>query len=84
MSTVIQTIAVLVILAVMVMILLGIGHIFSGDFQTVEEDMDKLRHDVDRRQDVITNRSMFSSLVEGKSFQNSMKKHEYAVKHRRS
>lgn len=84
MSTVIQTIAVLVILAVMVMILLGIGHIFSGDFQTEEEDMDKLRHDVDRRHDVITNRSMFSSLVEGKSFQSSMKKHEYAVKHRKS
>lgn len=63
METLLKIVLVAVILAVMVLILLGIGHLFSGDFSATEDDTKSLRNDVDTRRDVITDESAFSSLV---------------------
>lgn len=63
MVTLLKIVLVAVILAVMVLILLGIGHFFSGDFSATEDDTKSLRNDVDTRRDVITDESAFSSLV---------------------
>lgn len=63
MVTLLKIVLVTVILAVMVLILLGIGHLFSGDFSATEDDTKSLRKDVDTRRDVITDESAFSSLV---------------------
>ncbi len=78
-TTLIQTVAVLVILAVMVMILLSIGHLFSGDFNTHEEDEQTLREEVDTRREVITGRSLFSNFMP----ERVASREKYVEKHRK-
>ena len=61
-----KSILVIVILAVMVLILLGIGQLFSQDFSATEDEARSLREDVRTRRDVITDASAFRTLVKGK------------------
>ena len=61
-----KSILVIVILAVMVLILLGIGQLFSQDFSATEDVARSLREDVRTRRDVITDASAFRTLVKGK------------------
>ena len=61
-----KSILVIVILAAMVLILLGIGQLFSQDFSATEDEARSLREDVRTRRDVITDASAFRTLVKGK------------------
>lgn len=58
-----QVVAVIVILGVMVLILLGISHIFSGSFNTDQTDEATLRQDLEDKPDVITEESVFHQLL---------------------
>lgn len=58
-----QTVFVVMILVAMVLLLLGINQLFSGNFDSRKEDIVELREDVEKRKDVITTKSIFSSLV---------------------
>lgn len=64
--TILKIIAVVVILVAMLVILLGIGHMTSGNFETNREDIDELRHDVESKRDVVSNKNIFHEFVEGK------------------
>ncbi len=46
-------------LVAMVALLLGISHLFSGEFQTSERDNARLRRDVRDRDEVITRENVF-------------------------
>ena len=59
----IQVILVAVILGAMVMILLGLGHLINGGFDTTPDDTKKLRDEVNTRREVIGSKSVFNSLV---------------------
>lgn len=60
---ILKALLVIVILAVMVLILLGINHIFSGNFDVAREDEESLRRDLEEKEDVITEKSVFSELL---------------------
>lgn len=53
------------LLLAMVVILLGIGHLTNGRFDTDASDIDKLRDEVDNREEVISKRSIFHEFLEG-------------------
>ncbi len=53
------------LLLAMVVILLGIGHLSSGQFDTDSSDIAKLRDDVDNREDVISKGSSFHEFLSG-------------------
>lgn len=61
--SVVKAVLVIVIMVAMVLILLGINHLFSGNFATREQDAERMRHDVDHKEDVITDDSVFHNLV---------------------
>lgn len=61
--TILKAVLVIVILCVMILLLLGISHLTSGSFDSAEDDIDDLRHDLDSRDDVITDPSVFRELV---------------------
>lgn len=50
-------------LVAMVVLLLGISHLFSGEFQTNEKDNARLRHDVRDRDEVITRENVFHTFL---------------------
>lgn len=50
-------------LVAMVALLLGISHLFSGEFQTDEKDNARLRRDVRDRDDVITRENVFHTFL---------------------
>ncbi|MBD5288455.1 MAG: hypothetical protein HDS28_05200 [Bacteroides sp.] len=54
---------VLIILVAMVMILLGINQLFTGNFHTEEEEINQLRKDIDEKDDVITSQSLFRKFL---------------------
>ena len=62
---ILKFIAVVVILAAMLMILLGIGHLFSGNFHSDSEETEKLRQDVENNEDVVSPRSLFYEFLGG-------------------
>lgn len=62
----VQTIFVILLLVVMVMLLLGVSHLFSGNFNTKHEDLTQLRQDVEDKDEVISDQSVFHGLVAGK------------------
>ena len=62
--SVIKAILIIFILAVMVVLLLGINHLFAGNFRADRDDADKLREDVETKDDVITDNNVFHELVE--------------------
>lgn len=60
---VLKALLVIVILALMILVLLGINHIFSGNFTTDDSEVDDLRIDVMESDDVITDHNVFTELV---------------------
>lgn len=54
---------VLIILVAMVMILLGINQLFSGNFQNEEEETKVLRNEVEERDEVITSQNLFRKFL---------------------
>lgn len=54
---------VLIILVAMVMILLGINQLFSGNFQNEEEETNVLRKEVEERDEVITSQNLFRKFL---------------------
>lgn len=61
--TIIKIIAVVVILAAMLVILMGIGHLYSGNFDTDKKEVDQLREDVKNKEDVVSKESAFHVLI---------------------
>lgn len=57
--TILKLIFVILLLVAMVVILLGIGHLSNGRFETDHTDIDKLREEVDNSDQVISRRNMF-------------------------
>lgn len=67
-SAFIKTFLVLLILVGMVFLLLSIDHLFTGSFNADQKDADRLREDVDTRDEVIGKRSLFHEfLASGRS-----------------
>lgn len=62
---ILKIILVVMLLLAMVVILLGIGHLTNGRFDTDASDIDKLRDEVDNREEVISKRSIFHEFLEG-------------------
>ena len=62
-SIILQTIFVVLILGAMVMLLLGITHLFNGAVDGSEEEADRLRDDVESNSDVITDDSLFNHFI---------------------
>ena len=60
---ILKLILVIMLLVAMVVILLGIGHLGSGRFETTAEDVDKLRHEVDSSEEVISRRNAFHEFL---------------------
>ncbi len=63
--SVLKVIAVVVVLLAMIILLRGIGHLFSGAFDTDIEDVKDLRNEVSNKEDVIGDGSVFRNLVGG-------------------
>lgn len=63
--TILKIVAVAVILAAMLIIILGIGHLLTGSFNTDRDDINQLRHDVESKHDVVSGKNMFHDLVSG-------------------
>ena len=61
--TILKAVSVIVILAVMILVLLSINHLFSGNFDAAEEDAEHLREDIREDDKVITGHSVFHELV---------------------
>lgn len=68
MSTFIQIVCVMLILMAMLMLLMGMRHLFYGHIEHEQEDIKTLRHEVESECDVISDRNMFHDLVSGKHF----------------
>ena len=64
---ILKVLLVIVILSVMILVLLGINHFLSGNFSVNDSDVDKLRSDVRKRDEVISNNSIFTELVKVKN-----------------
>ncbi|MBD5328676.1 MAG: hypothetical protein HDS03_02100 [Bacteroides sp.] len=54
---------VLIILVAMVMILLGINQLFSGNLQTEEEDINRFRNEINDKDDVMTSQNLFRKFL---------------------
>lgn len=59
-----KVILVLVILAAMIMLLLGLDHVFTGKFDSDSSDATRLRQEVEKHQEVISDNSVFDPLVQ--------------------
>ncbi len=59
----IQTIIVVMILGAVVILLLGINHLLSGNFDARQDDMDQLRKELEDSDRVISSKSSFHMLV---------------------
>lgn len=63
---ILKALLVVVILGVMILLLLGINHIFSGSFSVDESEVDDLRQEIRETKDVISNHGAFTELVKVK------------------
>ncbi len=63
MSAIIQIILVVVILAAMIMLLLGLDHLFVGRLDTDDSLTGELKKDVEKSKDVISDKNIFYMLV---------------------
>lgn len=64
--TILKSVIIIVILAIMILVLLGINHFFSGNFSVGSEDADSLRKDVEEKEDVVTPGNLFGEFVRRK------------------
>lgn len=60
---ILKALLVVVIMGVMILVLLGINHIFSGNFNVNEAEVDNLREDLKKSEDVISDHGVFTELV---------------------
>lgn len=60
---IIKAVLVIIMLGLMIIILLGIHHFFSGSFETDNSEIDDMRVDIRESDEVITGHSVFSDLV---------------------
>lgn len=58
-----KVILVMVILAAMIILLLGLDHVFTGKFDSDSSDATRLRDEVEKHQEVISDNSVFDPLV---------------------
>lgn len=63
MTIFIQSVIVIMILGAVVILLLGINHLFSGNFDVRKDDVEELRRDVKDSDHVISKKSSFHILV---------------------
>lgn len=63
MIVILKVMLVLIILVAMVMILLGINQLFSGNLQAEEEEINRLRNDVNDKDEVITPQNIFRKFL---------------------
>ncbi len=70
--TILKTVLVIVILAVMILALLAMNHYLSGNFDMSESDADRFRGDVRDSDQVISDDSIFSNLVKMRVSRNSV------------
>lgn len=63
---ILKAVLVIVILGVMILLLIGINHLFSGSFSVKESEIDDLRQDVLESEDVISDKNIFTELVKVK------------------
>lgn len=64
--TILKAVLVIVILCVMIMLLLGISHLSAGSFGSDQSEIDDMRNDLDKSDDVITDQSVFRELVKAR------------------
>lgn len=62
--SILKVVLVIVTLAGMILLLIGMNHFFSGNFDITDSEIDDMRRDVEGSDDVITERSVFRELVE--------------------
>lgn len=58
-----KIIVMILLIGAMVIVLLGIGHLFHHDDLNTTEDTDMLKHDVDRKENVISEKSVFYNFL---------------------
>ncbi|MDE5790093.1 MAG: hypothetical protein K2H96_02540 [Muribaculaceae bacterium] len=63
MILIIKGMLVLIILVAMVMILLGINQLFTGNLQAEEEETNQLRNDVNDKDEVLTSQNLFRKFL---------------------
>lgn len=73
MSIFIQIILVGVILAAMIMLLLGLDHLFIGRFDADDISADELKEDVEKSKDVISDNNVFHAFVSRSRDQKTIK-----------
>ncbi len=61
--TILKILAVILILAAMIVILLGINHLFSGNFNSTPEDSKKLKEEIRHEDTVISDRNVFHNFI---------------------
>ncbi len=61
--SILKIIAVVMILAAMIVILLGISHLFSGNFTSDSEDSVKLKEEIKNEDTVISERNIFHEFL---------------------
>lgn len=57
---------VMIILVAMVLILLGINYLFSGNLHSDEKETDKFRKEVEHDEDVMSTKNVFHQFIDGK------------------
>lgn len=67
MTIFIQSVIVIMILGAIVMLLLGINHLLSGNFDVRKDDVEELRKDIENSDHVISQKSSFHILVASNS-----------------
>ena len=61
--SIMKILLVLVILSVMIIILVTMNHFLVGSFNSDDDDIESLRHEIDDQKEVITDKSSFRELV---------------------
>lgn len=60
---ILKIVAVVVLLLAMVLVLLGIGHLFNKETLAHDEDVSKLKREMKEREEVISRHSVFHSFL---------------------
>lgn len=63
MITFLKIILVLAILVAMIILLLGLNQVFTGEFDSDDSDAVRLRREVEKNQEVISEDSVFNTLL---------------------
>lgn len=61
--TILKAVSTIVLLAMMIVVLLSMNHFLRGGFDSRQDDVDKMRRDLDETDEVISDESVFRDLV---------------------